>query len=231
MSSSTSEEKNDKLIRMLLMELDVSDVQETKENESESSSSSSSTSSSSSSSMSLLKIWKTFLLQTSYWKKLLSLSFDDNHGSVYFSTLTKEQLQGYFTFGVSCLINFVQVNITGPNLRKQLEEYLNSDFLTDNNFNQMLSINNEEINVNTKYPCLLVAAKYIFKHCKLTPLLNYWWQWRTIIIHQQVLDELSPSLLSIADNLQKEIKQLTIEEGEPFIELQIKIRFINVYHF
>lgn len=194
---SSSEEKSEKLMKVLLMDLDnANDVQETQETESESP---------------MLRIWKTFIPHTAYWKKLISLSFDDSQGKAYFESLNSEQIQAYFTFGVACLVNFVQVNITGPSFPKHIEEYLNSDFLKNNNFSHYLSVNNEDINVNTKYPCLLVAAKYIFKHCKLMPLLNCWWQWRSIIIHQQILDELSPSLLSHADNLQKEIKTLSIE--------------------
>lgn len=190
------DEKTEKLTKVLLMDLDnANDVQETQETESDSPK---------------LRIWKTFIPCDEHWKKLISLSFDDNQGRDYFELLNSDEIQSYFTFGVACLTNFVQINFTGPDFPKHIKDYLNSDLLQNNNFVQHLTVNNEEINVNTKYPCLLVAAKFIFKNCKLIPLLNCWWQWRSIFIHQQVLDEASPALLSEANALQKDIKSLTV---------------------
>lgn len=111
---------------------------------------------------------------------------------------------------MECISTFVQQNFTGPKLPQDLCDFLESSLFADTDFRQLLTVNNEEINVNTDYPALLVAARCVFQNCDFNNLLNLWWCWRCLIIHQKILDDLSPSLLSQADRLLKEMENLPI---------------------
>ncbi|KAL1517088.1 hypothetical protein ABEB36_000897 [Hypothenemus hampei] len=101
------------------------------------------------------------------------------------------------------MITFTQANFTGPALSEKVEKFLKKEMFQAHDFNKMLSYSNEEINVQTEFPQLLVTAKIIFEWCILNSIINIWWYWRALYLHQQILDELSPSLLSDADRLYK----------------------------
>ncbi|KAJ8981395.1 hypothetical protein NQ317_002589 [Molorchus minor] len=137
------------------------------------------------------------------WKIFITASFESNQLKAHFATKPEEERAKIFKFGVACIICFVRCNFTGPDFDKETEEFLNQEKFTSMTFNKLLSVNNEDININTKFPVLLVTAKYIFEGCSINSMVNNWWYWRSILIHQQILDELSPTLLSDADRLYK----------------------------
>lgn len=144
------------------------------------------------------------------WKTLIQLNFDETKLKAFFKNSDEEKRTHYFTFGIACITHFVQRNFTGPSFAQEIGEFLNSDLFTGEEFAKLLAVNNEDINVNTEFPQLLVAAKSVFNCCHFNEVINLWWNWRATIIHQQILDELSPSLLSAADRLEKEILKLPL---------------------
>ncbi|KAG5890129.1 hypothetical protein JTB14_027796 [Gonioctena quinquepunctata] len=81
--------------------------------------------------------------------------------------------------------------------------YNERNIFTTVEFSKLLSVNNEDININTKFSSLLVVSKFIFEWCGINNNINNWWYWRSILIHQEILEELSPTLLSDADRLYK----------------------------
>lgn len=158
-----------------------------------------------------ISTWINSVTNDELWSKLMELSFEENQLKLYFEDLDIEQTERYFSFGVACIVCFVQKNFTGPDLPKHVEDFFSSSTFAKVDFNKLLSLNNEDINVNAEYPQLLTAAKVIFQTCIFNETLNLWWTWRSIIIHQQILDELSPTLLSTADRLRKDINKLALE--------------------
>ncbi|ENN73565.1 hypothetical protein YQE_09814, partial [Dendroctonus ponderosae] len=126
-------------------------------------------------------------------------------------------------FGMSCLITFTQANFTGPHPCEKVVNFLKQDMFKKQDFHKMLSYNNEEINCKTEFPQLLATAKIIFEWCIVNSIINIWWYWRALYLHQQILDELSPSLLSDADRLYKllmsnfKIKALDIEIAQLYL--------------
>lgn len=144
------------------------------------------------------------------WLNLIEANFDENKLKTFFSNLGKEKQIHYFNFGIACLTHFVQRNFTGPSFSQEVGEFLSSDLFSAVEFQKLLSVNNEDVNVNTEFPQLLVAARAVFSCCQINETVNLWWNWRAIMIHQQVLDELSPSLLSAADRLEKDILKLSL---------------------
>ncbi|CAH1155646.1 unnamed protein product [Phaedon cochleariae] len=150
------------------------------------------------------------------WKMFFEQSFDSSLLKIHFSTLPEEIRIKVLKFGISCIICFVQCNFTGPNLDKKIEDFLNGEAFLSIPFTRRLSMNNEDINVNTKFPALLVTAKIIFELCVVDNNINNWWYWRSILIHQEILDELSPTLLSDADRIYKYF------QGDPDLNANIK---------
>lgn len=144
------------------------------------------------------------------WKDLLELNFDEVKLKEFFKKLDEEKRTHYFTFGVACITHFVQRNFTGPAFPEALGEFLSSELFAQVNFSKLLTVNNEEINLNTEFPQLLVAARAVFNCCHFNDTINLWWTWRVTFIHQQILDELSPSLLSTADRIEKELSRLPL---------------------
>ncbi|XP_023018617.2 tetratricopeptide repeat protein 27 [Leptinotarsa decemlineata] len=137
------------------------------------------------------------------WKIFFDQSFDKSQLKIHFSSLTEDERIKIFKFGISCIICFVQINFTGPDFSNTVEDFLKKDIFEPFSFHKLLSVNNEDINVNTKSPSLLVVSKLIFECCPVDNNINNWWYWRSILIHQQILDELSPTLRSDADRLYK----------------------------
>ncbi|XP_018336126.1 tetratricopeptide repeat protein 27 [Agrilus planipennis] len=167
-------------------------------------------------------ICKELIICAEFWSKLIDLNFEDGPLKNYFDDLSEDHRRQYFTFGVACMINFVQANFTGPKLPGFMEDFFVTSMFRDIDFSKMLALNNEEINNNTKIPALLVAAKVIFKNCHFNTLLNNWWSWRTFLIHQQILEDLSPSLLYETDKLYKELENANLK-GNMKAKLEIEI--------
>lgn len=148
------------------------------------------------------------------WKDLIELNFDETKLKVFFKELDEEKRTHYFTFGVACITHFVQKNFTGPNFEAEIGKFLSSELFAQVEFAKLLTVNNEDINLNTEFPQLLVAAKAVFNCCHFNEAVNLWWNWRATLVHQQVLDELSPALLSSADRLEKELIKLPLTGKE-----------------
>lgn len=137
------------------------------------------------------------------WDMFFPNNFNINEFKKKIDTYSEEERIKVFKFGVACFIQFVHCNFTGPGLEKQNEEYLMQDRFVKTPFHHHLAVNNEEININTKHPVLLLTSKTIFEVCVVNNLINSWWNWRCLLIHQEILDDLSPTLLSDADRLYK----------------------------
>ncbi|XP_022904058.1 tetratricopeptide repeat protein 27 [Onthophagus taurus] len=158
-----------------------------------------------------LPVWKVLIKNNESWDELIKCNFDESIVKEEIIKLPKEQIRTFFTFGVGCLLGFVQANFTGPDLLPEIVDYLKDPKFEGYDFAKMLAVNNEEININVKYPCLLVAARIMFQHCQvMRPMLNLWWMWRVLIIHQLVLDEPSTTILHTAEQMQKEIQNLEL---------------------
>lgn len=140
------------------------------------------------------------------WKIFKELSFDVVQLKAHFNLQSEEERAKIFKLGVACLITFIRCNSTGPSLEKDIEDFLKSDVFSDVSFKKLLSVNNEEININCQFPALLLTAKIIFEWCLINNIINNWWYWRSILIHQEILDELSPTLLSDADRLYRQFQ-------------------------
>ncbi|CAH0546439.1 unnamed protein product [Brassicogethes aeneus] len=160
------------------------------------------------------------------WKTLIDASFDGEQLLVIFNSMSEEEKQKYFKFGVACFTLFVQSNFTGPELLLEVVEDLENEMFKNTDFYKLLSVNNEEISSNTKHPALFVASKCIFAWCIVNNVVNYWWLIRSLIVHQQILDDLSPTLLATADNLFKIIDKMELPEN---IKASIDIELGQLY--
>lgn len=155
--------------------------------------------------------WDNLILQDKYWDNILEISLDCTRVKDFFNTKSYEEREEYLNFGIACFNYFIQKNFTGPGLPKKIEEFLGREKFNSSDFSSCLTINNEEIDINTKYPVLLVVSELIFDHCIVNTLINLWWSCRALIIHQDILDELSPTLLTNADRLHKLIQNEPLE--------------------
>lgn len=176
-----------------------------------------------------LSTWTDLVINPENWEKILYFSLDETQLKSYFETLDEDKQKHYFTFGIACLICFIQRNFTGPDFLKDIAEFLKSDLFLNVDFVKVLALNSEGINVNTEYPQLLAVAKVIFQTCNFNETLNLWWMWRVTIIHQQILDELSPTLLSTADRLRKDISKLVLNGELMYSFLNFLLPKVTLY--
>ncbi|XP_066250051.1 tetratricopeptide repeat protein 27 [Euwallacea similis] len=143
------------------------------------------------------------LLDEETWNIFLEDQYDITNLKTKLNSKNDEERAQIFKFGMSCLITFTQTNFTGPHPCEKVVNFLKSNTFQTHDFAKMLGYNNEEIYGKTEFPQLLVTAKIIFEWCIVNSIVNIWWYWRALYLHQQILDELSPSLLSDADRLYK----------------------------
>ncbi|KAK4877079.1 hypothetical protein RN001_009585 [Aquatica leii] len=166
------------------------------------------------------------LTTTEYvWNNLLQTQFEDENLTTFFESISVEDRFEYFKFGVNCVVTFVQANFTGPELSCAFDNFFNTPLFNSFDFKLWLSLD-EEVNVNTKYAPLLVAALCIFKHCRWHHALNLWWQWRSLMVHQHVLDELSPRLFENANQLHQQLQQLDLK---PHQQVLLEIEQAQLY--
>lgn len=163
---------------------------------------------------------------TDIWNHFIEKSFDSVELQEYFTSLSSEVRSRIFKFGISCFVHFVQANFTGPDLTSDVTDIFNNPKIVAIDFPKFLTLNNEEINVNTKHPILLVVSKCIFEKCLVANIVNSLWTWRSIIIHQQIMEELSPLLLSQADALKKQITTFNLKGYE---KAKFDIEFAQLY--
>ncbi|KAB0796138.1 hypothetical protein PPYR_10199 [Photinus pyralis] len=172
------------------------------------------------------KLNQELIFTESLWKNLQH-NFQHETLEGFFKGLPEEERELYFKFGIECILNFIQINFTGPTIVQQLDEFLNKT-CADFDYKSRLSVDNEDINVNTKHAVLLCAASAIFKHCEYTSL-NCWWQWRALMIHQQILDDLSPKLLAEVEELHKKLLDLNLESHfQALLELE-QVQLYQIY--
>lgn len=162
-----------------------------------------------------------------FWSKLVECKFEDEALKSYFSLQNEDHRKSYFKFAIECMMSFVQANFTGPDLPITFNELFNENVFVDLDFKSWLSVNREDVNTNVKFPGLLTAAICIFKYCDFNAVLNLWWQLRTLIIHQHILEELSPTLLSQADRLHKDLIEFQLEDE---IKVLLEIELAQLYH-
>ncbi|CAG9761471.1 unnamed protein product [Ceutorhynchus assimilis] len=163
------------------------------------------------------------LLDEETWKIFLEDQYDITNLKTKLNSKNDQERSEIFRFGMSCLITFTQANFTGPHPCEKVNNFLSKEIFQSQDFNKMLSYNNEEINCKTEFPQLLVTAKIIFEWCIVNSIVNIWWYWRALYLHQQVLDELSPSLLSDADRLYKLLQVNFNLKGTTKVALDIEI--------
>ncbi|XP_063930984.1 tetratricopeptide repeat protein 27-like [Zophobas morio] len=170
--------------------------------------------------------WGSLVVEDRFWNHILDVSLDSVLLKEFFSAKTPEEREEYFNFGVECFTCFIQCNFTGPAIKETVAEFLSGDKFQHIDFAGRLSMNNEEINVNTKFPVLLVVSEIIFDSCIINNLVNLWWCCRALMIHQDILDELSPTLLSNADRLSKLIQNIPLQG---FIKAELDIELAQLY--
>lgn len=166
------------------------------------------------------------------WETMLSVSPESVILKEHFFSLTLEERERYLFFGIACLSCFVQANFTGPQLPENAQTFLKAEKFQNLSLINRLSMSSEDVNVNTKFPMLLVVAELIFDCCIVNDLVNLWWCCRALMVHQEILDELSPTLLANADRLFKFIKEIQIDESKNQILFKINPKNIlsNCYH-
>jgi tetratricopeptide (TPR) repeat protein len=170
--------------------------------------------------------WFSLITQEKYWNEIFDLSWDNVLLKEFFNSKNNEEREECFKFGIACFMCFVQCNFTGPVIPKTVNDFLQGDKFTNNYFANRLSMNNEDINVNTKHPALLVVSEIIFDGCIIRDIVNLWWCCRALMVHQDILEELSPTLLSNADRLYKLIQRVHVEG---FIKAKLDIELAHLY--
>lgn len=159
-----------------------------------------------------LEQWEEYLHNDEIWGHLHKTQGTEDLCEEFFDSLSEEQTENYFKFAVICMQRFVQLNFTGPLLKSDdnFIQYFDRDLFTNDCFLKYLTVDNEEINVNTKLPCLLYAAKIIFKHSTYSKLVKSWWLLRTLIVHQKIVDEVTMTLYNDAIALERLLEQFEI---------------------
>lgn len=156
----------------------------------------------------------TSLRKDEYWDFFFLHKFEILNLKNAFNALSEEQKTDFFKFGIACLIEFVQCNFTGPKIEKQIEDYLTLEKFKLFPFDEKLSIDDEEISSLTKFPVLLFTAKIIFEHCVVSEIVNSWWQCRSVVIHQELIDDYCPALLTEIEDLTKKLLSIPNLEGK-----------------
>lgn len=123
-------------------------------------------------------------------------------------------------FGIASLQAFIQTNWTGPKYKRKdvyhpcinpfILKYLPEEILQKKDIKECirlsLAIDGEEICCAIEHPELLLLAEVCFRCCLSEVKTSSWWLLRTIYIHQQILDEHSPTLknelISLSQNLE-----------------------------
>lgn len=135
-----------------------------------------------------------------------------------------------FCMGLACFLSFIRVNFTGPSLPSNLVTILKNYELTD--VEKVLTVDSEEINSNVLHLELFILSKYIFQYCKLrNNYITEWWCLRNVMIHQILLDDVTPTLFSTAEALINNLSNWAICNDRLQAKLQIEISQIYLMYY
>lgn len=135
-----------------------------------------------------------------------------------------------FCMGLACFLLFIQANFTGPPLPSNITTILKNHQLTD--IDKVLTVDSEEVNSNALHLELFVIAKYIFKYCKLrNNYVSEWWCLRSVMIHQILLDDITPTLFSLAESHISNLTEWAICNDRLKAKLQTEISQVYLMYY
>nr|CAD7257445.1 unnamed protein product [Timema shepardi] len=149
---------------------------------------------------------------------------------------TSFQQMEVLNVGVACLRLFVQSNWTGPSLPVTLPiPCLECLAGKEEEVTTCLTLDGESCCSVMRHPLLLLFARALLSNCaeqlSLIPSSKWWWQ-RCLFVHQQVLDEFSPTIHTALKNLLKEAleKEPVVQDPRSWILFHLEAAQICLYY-